>query len=193
MIKPNKFEEVATNESFVPVAPGGHHMVIKQLKEAKSRSGKDMLVIAVDMAPNDSQPLYFSKMFEEDTRPEKKWPHAGTIYVVSVDANGLCSKNFKTFITSVEESNNFQVQWSNGPQWAAQFAGKRIGGVYGMVEEEYNGQVKKRCLHRWFCSDKRVESQKVPAEKLLNSYAASPAMSGNVPTGFTPVETEIPF
>ena len=193
MIKPNCYENVNVSEDFVPVAPGGHHMVIKQVKETTSKAGKPMLVIAVDMAPNDSQPLYFSKLFESDTRPEKTWPHAGKIYVVSVDGSGNCTKNFKTFITSVEESNNFQVQWSEGPQWAAQFTGKRIGGVYGMVEEEYNGQVKKRCLHRWFCSDKRVDSQKVPAEKLLNGSAAAPAASGNVPTGFTPVETEIPF
>ena len=135
MQKPMNFENVSTGE-FTPVTAGGHHLIIKQVKEQKSRSGKDMLVVAVDMAPNDTQPLYFSKLFEEDTRPEKKWPHAGTIYVVSVDDKGQCTKNFKTFITCFEKSNNVQVNWDAGAAFVNQFAGKKIGGVFGRRTEE---------------------------------------------------------
>lgn len=189
MNKPTNFENVSTGD-FTPVAPGGHHLIIKQVKEQQTRTGKDMLVIAVDMAPNDSQPLYFSKLFEEDIRPEKKWPNAGTIYVVSTDNAGQCTRNFKTFITSFEKSNNVRVDWCDGPKFVAQFAGKKIGGVYGRVEEEYNGERKTRCLLRWFCEDAKAEGSKVPADKLLDQGAAP------VPAGFTPVEInteEIPF
>lgn len=187
MNKPNNYENISTGD-FTPVTPGGHHLIIKQVKEQKSRSGKDMLVVAVDMAPNDSQPKYFSKMFEEDTRPEKKWPHAGTIYVVSTDANGQCSRNFKTFITSFEKSNGVQTTWGEGAAFVNQFTGKKIGGVYGRVEEEYNGERKIRCLHRWFCEDSKVESAKAPADKLMAQGAAP------VPAGFVGVEVEdIPF
>jgi len=192
MIKPNNYENVSTGD-FTPVTPGGHHLIIKQVKEQKSRSGKDMLVVAVDMAPNDSQPKYFSKLFEEDSRPDKKWPHAGTIYVVSTDANGQCSKNFKTFITCFEKSNGVQTNWVDGAAFAKQFAGKKIGGVYGRVEEEYNGERKLRCLHRWFCEDSKVESAKIPADKLM-AQGAAPVPASSAPTGFTPVEVdEIPF
>ena len=192
MIKPSNYENVSTGD-FIPVTPGGHHLIIKQVKEAKSKSGKDMLIVAVDMAPNDSQPKYFSKLFEEDNRPDKKWPHAGTIYVVSTDANGQCSRNFKTFITSFEKSNGVQTTWGEGAVFTKQFTGKKIGGVYGRVEEEYNGERKLRCLHRWFCEDSRVEGAKVPADRLLDQGAA-PVPAGNTPTGFTPVEVEeIPF
>ena len=187
MIKPNNFENVQTGD-FTPAEAGGHHMIIKQVREQKSRTGKDMLVILVDFAPNDRQPKYFSKMFEEDIRPEKKWPHAGTIYVVSVDNSGQCTKNFKTFITSFEHSNGCQVVWDEGPKFVNQFAGKKIGGVYGRVEEEYNGERKIRCLLRWFCDDARADGAKVPEDRLLDKGAAP------VPAGFTPVETEdIPF
>ena len=192
MNKPNNYENISTGD-FTPVTPGGHHLIIKQVKEAKSKSGKDMLVVAVDMAPNDSQPKYFSKLFEEDTRPDKKWPHAGTIYVVSTDANGQCSRNFKTFITSFEKSNGVQTTWGDGAAFTNQFAGKKIGGVYGRIEEEYNGERKLRCLHRWFCEDSKVDSAKAPADKLLDQGAA-PVPAGNAPIGFTPVEVdEIPF
>lgn len=186
MIKPNNFDNISTGD-FIPVAPGAHHMVIKQVKEQKSKSGKDMLVIAVDFAANDTQPLYFSKLFEGDIRPDKKWPHAGTIYVVSVDNNGQCSRNFKSFITCFEHSNGVQVNWDNGPQFVAQFAGKKIGGVYGRVEEEYNGERRIRCLHRWFCDDGRVESTKAPADKLMAQDAAP------VPAGYAVSTEEVPF
>ena len=194
MNKPNNYENVSTGD-FTPVEAGGHHLIIKQVKESKSKSGKDMLIVAVDMAPNDRQPLYFSKLFQEDTRPEKKWPHAGTIYVVSVDNNGQCSRNFKTFITSFEHSNGVQTNWGEGAAFTNQFAGKKIGGVFGIVEEEYNGERKKRCLLRWFCDDGKADGAKVPEPKLLDQGAA-PVPAGNVPAGFTPVELnleEVPF
>lgn len=193
MNKPVNYEAVSTGD-FTPVMPGGHHLIIKQVKEAKSKSGKDMLIVAVDMSPNDKQPLYFSKMFEEDTRPEKKWPHAGTIYVVSTDDKGQCTRNFKTFITSFEHSNGVQTVWGDGAQFTNQFAGKKIGGVFGIIEEEYNGERKKRCLHRWFCDDNKADTAKVPDPRLLDQGAA-PVQAGNTaPTGFTPVELdEIPF
>ena len=187
MIKPNDFEQVSTGE-FTPVAPGGHHMIIKQVQERMTKTGKPMLVIAVDFAPNDKQPKYFSKLFEEDTRPEKKWPHAGTIYVVSVDSTGRTSRNFKTFITCFERSNDVRVSWGEGASFTNQFAGKKIGGVYGRVEEEYNGERKTRCLHRWFCEDNRADTVSTPADKLLSQDAAP------VPVTFTPVVTEdVPF
>jgi hypothetical protein len=189
MIKPSNYENTSTGD-FTPVTPGGHHMIIKQVKEQQTRTGKPMLVVAVDFAPNDSQPLYFSKLFEEDNRPEKKWPHAGTIYVVSTDGKGQCTKNFKTFITSFEHSNGVQTTWGDGPQFTGQFTGKKIGGVFGRVEEEYNGERKIRCLLRWFCEDSKADGAKVPADKLLDQGAAP------VPAGFTQVEInteEIPF
>ena len=195
MNKPSNYENVSTGD-FTPVTPGGHHLIIKQVKEQQSKSGKEMLVVAVDMAPNDQQPLYMSKLFEGDTRPEKKWPHAGTIYVVSTDNSGQCTKNFKTFITSFEHSNGCQVVWDTGAKFTKQFAGKKIGGVYGIVEEEYNGERKKRCLLRWFCDDSKAEGAKVPDPKLMDQGAAPVPASSADPSGFTPVEIdteELPF
>ena len=189
MNKPSNYENVSTGD-FTPVTPGGHHLIIKQVKEQQSKSGKEMLVVAVDMAPNDQQPLYMSKLFEGDTRPEKKWPHAGTIYVVSTDNSGQCTKNFKTFITSFEHSNGCQVVWDTGAKFTKQFAGKKIGGVYGIVEEEYNGERKKRCLLRWCCDDSKAEGAKVPDPKLMDQGAAPVPASSADPSGFTPVEID---
>lgn len=192
MNKPMNYENVSTGD-FTPVTPGGHHLIIKQVKETQSKSGKDMLVVALDMAQNDSQPLYMSKLFEGDTRPEKKWPRAGTVYVVATDKDGNTSRNFKTFITSFEKSNNVQVTWGEGAAFVNQFAGKKIGGVYGYVEDEYNGERKMRCELRWFCEDGRADGARVPDPKLLPAQGAAPVQAGSA-AGFTPVELEdLPF
>ena len=163
-------------------------MIIKGVKEEKSKSGKPMIVVAFDFAKNDKQPGFFAESFENDIRPEKKWPASGTMWIMTQDYQDptKTSRNFKSFVTSAERSNNFTAEW--GENFCKQFAGKKIGGVYGRVEEEYNGERKIRCILRWFCEDSRVDGAKAPADKLLDQGAAP------VPAGFTNVEMEeIPF
>ena len=87
MQKPNNFDNVSTGD-FTPVTPGGHHLIIKKVEETKSKAGKDMIIVAFDMAPGDSQPNYISKLFADDIRPDKKWPRGGRQYIVTEDSNG---------------------------------------------------------------------------------------------------------
>jgi hypothetical protein len=79
-----------------------------------------------------------------------------------------------------------------GDKFCEQFKDKKIGGVFGVVEEEYNGEIKKRHKLRWFCEDNKADSQQIPQEKLLNS-STSPKSSNdfmNIPDGSA---EEIPF
>lgn len=171
MQKPNNFENVQTGD-FVPVEVGGHRMVIKAVEETTSKSGKPMLIVWFDFAQEDKQPAYFSDQFNKDIRPDKKWPRGGTQYVVTVDGEGNCSRGFKTFISCVEKSNgSFLVNWCDGAQFAEQFKGKRIGGVFGNVESEYNGERRTRPELRWFCCDLDAPTAKVPADKLMQTPA----------------------
>ena len=193
MQKPDSYDEVQIGGDFTPAELGGHHMIIKGVREEKSSTGKDMLVVAFDFAKNDKQPNYFSDLFEKDIRPDKKWNYAGTKYIMVNDYqdNSKVSKDFKRFITSFEKSNDCECKW--GKDFAKQFSGKKIGGVFGIVEDEYNGKVSQKHLLRWFCSDDRVDSVEVPTPKLLNTNNA-PASSDNgfvnVPDG---AEEMIPF
>lgn len=188
MQKPNNYDQTQVGE-FTPVELGGHHAIIKDVKEQKSKTGKDMIVIAIDFAQNDKQPGYFMDSFEKDIRPERKWPYQAVQYIVVEDNNGKTSRSFKSFITSFEKSNGCEAIW--GDAFCRQFKGKRIGVVYGNVEEEYNGEVKKRRKIRWFCDDATVANVNVPADKLLDTTKKS---SGdgfvNIPDG---VDEEIPF
>lgn len=193
MQKPEGFDEVQEMGGFTPVELGGHHMVIKGVKEQTTKTNKPMLVIAFDFAANDKQAGYFSDSFEKDIRPEKKWPNNGTNYLMTQDYQDPSkpSRQFKTFISCIERNNNMIVKWGTD-DFCDQFKGKRIGGVFGIVEEEYNGKVNQRHKLRWFYDDDKVDDAKIPNPKLLNNGASS--VSDN---NFMKIEegadSEIPF
>lgn len=188
MQKPSGYDEVQVGGDFAPVELGGHHLIIKGVKEQNNKNGKPMVVVAFDFAKNDKQPGYFSDLFEKDIRPDKKWPFFGTMYINTMNAEDKVSKSFKTFITCVEKSNNMTVTW--GDQFCDQFKDKKIGGVFGVVEDEYNGEIKKRHKIRWFCEDEKATDAKIPDPVLLEK----PSSSGN-PTAITnnSLAEEIPF
>lgn len=193
MQKPNSFDEVVAGGEFTPIEVGGHHAVIVSVKEQKSSTGKDMVVVALDFAKNDKQAGYFKAQFDNDTRSDKKWPYQAVQYIVSEDAEGKCSKSFKGFITAFERSNNITTNW--GDKFCDQFKNKKIGVVYGEVEEEYNGEIKTRRRIRWFCEDAKVDSAAIPEKKYLNSASATAATTTD--TSFVNVPDsaaeEIPF
>ena len=102
MNKPNNYENTQAAGEFTPVELGGHRLVIKQVSETKSKTGKPMIVVLFDFAREDKQPGYFEKMFRDDIRPDKKWPNQATQYILSEDENGNCSRSFKTYYECVK-------------------------------------------------------------------------------------------
>jgi hypothetical protein len=192
MQKPNSYDEVQVGE-FTPIELGGHHAIIKDVKEQKSQTGKDMIVVAIDFAKNDKQANYFMDSFEKDIRPDKKWPYQAVQYIVAEGNDGKTTRNFKSFITAYEKSNNCENQTVWGEAFCKQFKGKKIGVVYGNVEEEYNGERKMRRRIRWFCEDAAVDTAKVPDDKLLGAGTTVRSTDNsfvNIPAG---VDEEIPF
>lgn len=188
MQKPNGYENVVAGGDYTPIELGGHTAVIKRVKETVSKNGKPMIQIAIDFDDNDKQAGYFLTSFQNDDREDKKWPFQGTQYVLTEDQNGNCSRSFKSFITSVEKSNNAECVWGDGfEKW---FTGKRIGVVYGEVEEEYNGEVKTRRRIRYLCSYDKAKEAKIPEKKLLPGVSAPSNNFVKVPEG---TDEEIPF
>lgn len=192
MNKPNNYDEVRESGAFTPVELGGHHLIIKQVNETKSKAGNSMIVVLFDMAKNDKQAGYMANEFENDIRADKKWPHAGTVYILTEDSTGNCSRKFKTFISCFEKSNNCEATW--GDTFTKQFKNKKIGGVFGEVENEYNGKVTMRHELRYFCSDDAVDKASIPQAQMLNktetAKPTSPAGFMNIPEG---AEDELPF
>ena len=86
--------------------------------------------------------------------------------------NDVCSLGLKKFVVAVEQSNpGFKVNWIEGPDFAKQFAGKKIGGVFGNLEEEYNGEYFIRRKLRWFCNCSAVPDAQIPKDKLLKKHS----------------------
>ena len=197
MQKPNNYEETKVGGGdFTPVDLGGHKAIIKKAEETTSSTGKPMLKVAIDFDKDDVQPNYFTDLFNNDTREDKKWNNNGMLYIVSEDANGACTKSFKSFLTSVKNSNpGWEEVW--GKDFGVQLKGKKIGVVYGEVENEYEGKVTMQHRYRWCCDYAKATEQKVPAPQYLNG--SSPAVQPTAPTsdGFLDAgdvsDSEIPF
>ena len=195
MQKPNNYENTPASGEFTPIELGGHILVIKQVEEMTSQKGKPMIKIYFDTADSDRQPHYFADQFRNDIRPDKKWPHNGTCYIMTEDGDGNCSRQFKTFTTSVERSNNgFSVAW--GDSFCKCLKNKLVGGVFGIEENEYAGKRTKPHKLRWFRSVDGVLEADIPEPKLLPERQQTPNpitdSEGfmNIPDG---LDEELPF
>ena len=169
MRKPNNYDSVAASLSFEPLALGGHPCIIKGVEETKSKTGKDMLKVALDIAAPDPQAGYYAERFANDDRHDKKWPCV--TYVVLEDNEGNASRSLAQFVTSVEESNSgFLFPWDN----VSLLKGKKVGGVFG--QEEYRnskGEVKKATKLFWFRSVDKVKDAAVPKLKELKAATST--------------------
>ena len=212
MQKPNGYDEAQEmGQQKAPINPGGHHLIIKQVNETQSKTGKPMIVVLFDFAQNDEHAGLLMKEFKDDTRSDKKWPHRGTAYIMVQDYQdpNKTSRQYKTFCSCFEKSNNTKINWTDNAQaWAQQFKEKRIGGAFGVVHDVYQGREIVKTELRWFVSDGAVEGLEVPKEKELtdaqflevkgnqsqteNSTPSSTGTEGfiNIPDG---IEQDLPF
>ena len=197
MQKPNNYEKTQAGGDFIPVELGGHYAVIKNVSERETKNGDPMIVVSIDFDKKDAQPGYFTDQFKKDVRPDKKYPNQAVNYITT-EYGGACTRAFKSFMKAYADSNNIKedaIKW--GSDFAAQFKNKKIGVVYGNVEEEYNGEVKMRRKIRWFCDYGKVADQRVPDEKLLDTKKSSGNSSGGSADEFVPVSDSdmesIPF
>ena len=194
MQKPNNYDNTQAGGDFTPVNLGGHYAVIKNVSERETKNGDPMVVVSIDFDKKDEQAGYFTEQFKKDVRPDKKYPNQAVNYITT-EYNGACTKGFKSFMKAYADSNGIKedaIKW--GSDFAAQFKNKKIGVVFGNVEETYNGETKLRRKIRWFCDYNKVSEQKIPDDKLENNKAAKPTTDENgfmnIPEGS---DEEIPF
>lgn len=132
--KPNDFDTVQGYGEFKPLEIGGHIMKIMNVEMVMSSTNKEMLKISLDTAQDDIQPGYFADKWRSDTRDEANRKWGCVMYQLVYDDMGATNRGFKSFITSVQESNDgFRVAW--GASFEACFKGKRVGAIFR--EEEY--------------------------------------------------------
>ena len=194
MQKPNNYDNTQVGGDYTPIELGGHTAKILRVEETTSKSGKPMIKVAIDFDSKDVQPGYFQDQFDNDTRADKKWTYQGTQYILTEDADGKCRKAFKGFVSSVEDSCNSKCPWDDTfEKW---FKNKKVGVVFGEVEEEYNGEVKTRRRIRWFCAYDKAKDASIPDKMFLDNAPKTTTTATEQKKEFmnVPEDTdEIPF
>lgn len=121
-------EAQAITGEYERLEAGGYICKIVSAKEEKSKSGKKMLVIALDILEGDKKD-FFRNRFNENTNPDKKWP-AGAIYRQMLEGEKAAGF-LKGIMTSLEASNEgFKWDWDE-----KKLANLKCGAIFG--EEEY--------------------------------------------------------
>lgn len=197
MLQPKDFNETQAYGNFQPLRAGGHICKIVSVEETKSKQGgKAMIVIAIDTDKTDGQPSYFQEQYKNNTKAGKKWSNNAVTRQLVFDADGNTNKGFKTFIETVEKSNNgFKVAWGDG--FAACFKNKLVGGVFG--REEYLNDYSESKFATKLQSFRTIEDIKngveVPKDKLLNPSNSSNSGNYNTDNDITPVDDgdDMPF
>ena len=164
MEKIEGYEEAqAITGEYERLEAGGYICKIVNAKEEKSKSGKRMLVLQLDIIEGERKE-YFKKRFEENTNTEKKWP-AGAIYRQMLE--GKKSADFlKGLMTSLEASNEgFKWNWEE-----KKLIGLKCGGIFG--EEEYermDGSVGNTTKIKYIRTTKAIQegNYKIPEIKKL--------------------------
>lgn len=136
MNRPNNYEKTtaASANGFDRLPAGNYVLKIMEVKEAKAKTGKPMVVISYDVAEGDQKDFY-TNAYKSDTRDPKKW--GGVAYVVTEDNEGNCSRGFKGFTEALESSNaGYLIPW--GDAACGSMKGKLIGAQ--MRDEEYKTQ-----------------------------------------------------
>ena len=121
-------EAQAITGEYERLNAGGYICKIISAKEEKSKSGKRMLVLTLDIAEGDKKD-FFRNRFNDNSNPDKKWP-AGAIYRQMLEGEKAAGF-LKGLMTSLEASNDgFKWDWDE-----KKLADLKCGAIFG--EEEY--------------------------------------------------------
>lgn len=203
MIKKNK--DYDSTQSFgdgrKSLPKGGYVCKLKKAEEMQSRSGKDMIHIAFDIAEGEYEG-YFMDLF--NARKEKadmpsnvKYPFEGQMWIMVNDYedDSKTSRKFKGFCTALEESGT--TVWSPKNEFLVdKLKGASIGIVYQNQEQEYNGDTYWRAIP-WSC--RSVDAIRegdffIPEDKPLVTDYETESIDVSVDENFTPLsDDDIPF
>ena len=150
-------------DDFKSLPIGAYECVIKDARiNHNEQSGKDTFKVSVDIASGEYKD-YFQKMYESDTRIDKKWSNNAVRYLAFTGDNVAY---FKGFITTVENSNvGYTWDWDE-----TKLKGKKVCGVFQYEEYEKQDGTKdvKVRLNKFRSLDKMKDIEVSDKVKMLN-------------------------
>ena len=161
----NNWNEVEAKgmDDFRGLPIGAYECVIKDaIINHNEQSGKDTVKVSVDIASGEYK-HYFQKMYEADTRIDRKWNNNAVRYLAFTGDNVAY---FKGFITTVENSNvGYTWDWDE-----TKLKGKKVCGVFQYEEYEKQDGTKgvKVRLSKFRSLDKMKDIEVSDSVKLLD-------------------------
>ena len=150
-------------DDFKSLPIGAYECVIKDARiNHNEQSGKDTFKVSVDIASGEYKD-YFQKMYEADTRTDRKWNNNAVRYLAYEGDNVAY---FKGFITTVENSNvGYTWDWDE-----TKLKGKKVCGVFQYEEYEKQDGTKdvKVRLNKFRSLDKMKDIEVSDKVKMLN-------------------------
>lgn len=145
MKKINDWENIKENSDFKRLEPNAYVCAIKSVEDV---SNKEYLRICFDIVKGDNKG-YFQKLYDSDTRKDKKWPVAGTL-IRSYKESALSM--FKGFITAIEKSNK-NYKWNFDEKTLVK---KYIGLI--IADEKYLNQKGQKRVRNYVSSVRSLEA-----------------------------------
>lgn len=145
MKKINDWENIQETSDFKRLEPGAYICAIKAVDDVPE---KEYLKIYFDIVKGDNKG-YFQKLYDSDTRKEKKWPNAGTL-IRSYKDSALSM--FKGFIVAIEKSNK-NYKWNFNEQTLVK---KYVGLI--IAEEEFLNQKGQKKVRNYVASVRSLEA-----------------------------------
>ena len=166
MEKIKDFEKVEAKgmDDFKGLPIGAYECVIMDARvNHNEQSGKDTFKVSVDIASGEFKD-YFRKMYENDTRIDRKWNNNAVKYLSYTGDNVAF---FKGFIKTIENSNiGYVWDWDE-----TKLKGKKVCGVFQYEEYEKQDGTKgvKVRLNKFRSLDKMKDIEVSDNVKLLNN------------------------
>ena len=170
---------------------GAYVIKILNIKEeANKNSSGTHLSIAFDIAEGEYAGFY-KKVFENDTREDKKWNNDAVYYLACPEDNSeqWIIDNFNKFMTAVEDSNEgYHWNWDENT-----LKNKVVGAKFFIEQSEYDGKIYDHTKAKWFIAAQKVRDGKfgkLPNDKLIQAKSGETDFM-NIPDSIS--EEEIPF
>lgn len=167
------YEDVKVNNFGERLKLGGHICKILEAKVEAFTSKKDgktyeQLVIKFDIESPDEQAGFYANKFAEDAKKDAlnaKWKGFHRISVPTEESEDFIKSNFKTFTTSVEDSNpGYKWNWEENT-----LVGKTFGGVFGLEEFTLDdGRTLSMARIRYVRGTAKIEEMNIPKVKLAD-------------------------
>lgn len=187
------YNDVQVGGEFKPLPGGGYICRILSAKMSKNSNDLPMIEVAIDISDGEYA-QYFHKLYRDriGRDPNAKYPYNGVLRITAVDEEGNTKKNFKSFVTSVEKSNDCELP-RHDEAFLKALKDKTVGVLY--QREEYQGNDGKThwsTKPKWFRDVETIESGNftIPEDVPLSDTYGTGFESAD---SFSAASDDIPF